>query len=172
MNSKAPFQDGNGRLSRALTNLQLLQAGYSHASYSSLESVVEHNKEAYYLALRRTQTSFREENVEWEPWLNFFLKAMRSQIERLRQRMSELAIAKEHPSGPNTDLSPLAENLLQHLTSRGSLSVSEAANALGANRNTLKGKFAELVSKGLVELHGSGRGAHYRLVGKAIPPPS
>lgn len=50
-----PFQDGNGRLSRVLTTLLLLQAGYAYVPYSSLESVVEVNKEAYYLALRQTQ---------------------------------------------------------------------------------------------------------------------
>jgi len=42
-----PFQDGNGRLSRVLTNLMLLRSGYAYASYSSLESVIEHNKEAF-----------------------------------------------------------------------------------------------------------------------------
>jgi hypothetical protein len=78
-----PFQDGNGRLSRVMTNLMLLRAGYAYASYISLESVMEHNKEAYYLALRRTQTSFREA-VDWEPWIFFFLRALKPQIRRLR----------------------------------------------------------------------------------------
>jgi Fic family protein len=41
-----PFQDGNGRLSRVLTTLLLLQAGYAYVPYSSLESVVEQSKEA------------------------------------------------------------------------------------------------------------------------------
>ncbi|GHU10517.1 hypothetical protein AGMMS50225_14190 [Betaproteobacteria bacterium] len=41
-----PFQDGNGRLSRVLTTLLLLQAGYAYVPYSSLESVVEASKEA------------------------------------------------------------------------------------------------------------------------------
>ena len=50
-----PFQDGNGRLSRVLTTLLLLKAGYGYVPYSSLESVIEQNKEAYYLALRRTR---------------------------------------------------------------------------------------------------------------------
>jgi Fic family protein len=39
-----PFQDGNGRLSRILTTLLLLQAGYAYVPYSSLESVVEHSR--------------------------------------------------------------------------------------------------------------------------------
>ena len=50
-----PFQDGNGRLSRVLTTLLLLQAGYAYVPYSSLESVIENSKEGYYLALRQTQ---------------------------------------------------------------------------------------------------------------------
>ncbi|MCA9683457.1 MAG: Fic family protein, partial [Myxococcales bacterium] len=50
-----PFQDGNGRLSRALTTLLLLQAGYAYVPYSSLESIIERDKQGYYLALRQTQ---------------------------------------------------------------------------------------------------------------------
>src|SRR6202000_1842087 len=52
-----PFQDGNGRLSRVLTTLLLLQAGYAYVPYSSLESVIENSKEGYYLALRQTRTT-------------------------------------------------------------------------------------------------------------------
>ena len=44
-----PFQDGNGRLSRIVTTLLLLQAGYTYVPYSSLESVIEQSKEAYTL---------------------------------------------------------------------------------------------------------------------------
>lgn len=162
-----PFQDGNGRLSRVLTNLQLLRAGYAHASYSSLESVIEHSKEAYYLALRRTQTSFREEEVDWESWLLFFLRAMRAQIDRLREHLKAPAESQSAHSAkvapPPGELSPLAGKLLALLESRGTLSVAEAAEALGANRNTLKSKFAELVKGGHAELHGKGRGSHYRV---------
>jgi Fic family protein len=43
-----PFQDGNGRSSRVLTTLLLLQAGYAYVPYSSLESVIEQNKREYY----------------------------------------------------------------------------------------------------------------------------
>lgn len=161
-----PFQDGNGRLSRVLTNLQLLRAGYAHASYSSLESVIEHGKEAYYLALRRTQATFKDGAADWEPWLVFSLRAMRTQIDRLRERLE--ALPQGRPSVPPSpsmlpeSLSPLAGKLLALLRSQGTLSIGEAAETLGANRNTLKTKFAELVENGFVELHGKGRGAHYR----------
>jgi len=163
-----PFQDGNGRLSRILTNFLLLRAGYAHASFSSLKSVIEHRKEAYYLALRRTQISFAKDKADWEPWLLFFLRAMKEQIERLRARLP--SVMGEGP-GPvfqvtrRVEFSPLAEKLLALARARGTLTVSEAAEELGANRNTLKGKFSELVEAGQLRLCGKGRGAHYRLSG-------
>jgi Fic family protein len=157
-----PFQDGNGRLSRVLTNLMLLRSGYAYASYSSLESVIEHNKEAYYLALRRTQTSF-EAAADWEPWLLFFLRSLKSQIGRLRGRLAESPQVVTVPGIP-LDLSPLAGQVLKLLEARDTLAVAEAADFLSANRHTLKDKFTELVQKGYAELHGKGRGAHYRRV--------
>jgi Fic family protein len=155
-----PFQDGNGRLSRVLTNLMLLRSGYSYASYTSLESVIEHNKEAYYLALRRTQSSFREAE-DWEPWILFFLRALRTQTGRLGKRLAE-SLPVVQSQGIPSNLSPLAGQVLRLLEARGTLSVRDTAAALGANRHTLKDKFTELVEKGYAERHGKGRGAHYR----------
>ena len=63
-----PFQDGNGRLSRALVTLLLLKAGYLYIPYSSLESIIEKNKDAYYLALRRTQKTLGGEEVAPISW--------------------------------------------------------------------------------------------------------
>ena len=54
-----PFEDGNGRLSRILTNLLLLRAGYSFVEYVSHEQIIEQRKDQYYLALRSSQKTFR-----------------------------------------------------------------------------------------------------------------
>ncbi|MCX5726750.1 MAG: Fic family protein [Candidatus Saganbacteria bacterium] len=48
-----PFEDGNGRLSRVLTNLLLLKEGYLYMPYVSHEKLVEDNKPEYYMALRK-----------------------------------------------------------------------------------------------------------------------
>jgi len=83
-----PFQDGNGRLSRVLTTLLLIQAGYAYVPYSSLESVIELNKEAYYLALRQTQGTIRTESPNWQPWLVFFLRSLAEQVRRLEKKVT------------------------------------------------------------------------------------
>jgi Fic family protein len=82
-----PFQDGNGRLSRILTTLMLLQADYAYVPYASLESVIEQSKESYYLALRQTQATIRSERPDWQPWILFFLKALDQQKNRLATKI-------------------------------------------------------------------------------------
>jgi Fic family protein len=146
-----PFQDGNGRLSRILTTLLLLRAGYAHVPYSSLESVIEHSKEAYYLALRRTQSTWRGGEPDWAAWLLFFLRSVRQQIARLQRRLDA-----NRPT-----LSPLAGRLAALFESRETLTNSEAAAVLSASRSTLKSKFAELIAAGLIDAHGKGRGVFY-----------
>src|ERR1700742_3319293 len=78
-----PFQDGNGRLSRVLTTLLLLRAGYVYAPYASLERVIEENKDLYYKALRRTQATLKSDNADWEPWIGFFLRCLKKQKDSL-----------------------------------------------------------------------------------------
>ncbi len=70
-----PFQDGNGRLSRILTTLLLLKTGYSYIPYSSMESVIERNKENYYLALRKTQRTLKSKKINHESWILFFFES-------------------------------------------------------------------------------------------------
>ena len=86
-----PFQDGNGRLSRILTTLLLLRAGYAYVPYASLEHVIEENKDLYYKALRRTQLTLKSTQADWAPWLGFFLRCLKKQKDRLQQRLD-----KEH----------------------------------------------------------------------------
>lgn len=70
-----------------ITTLLLLQAGYAYVPYSSLESIIEHNQEAYYLALRRTQGTIRTESPDWQPWLEFFLRSLAEQVRRLEKKV-------------------------------------------------------------------------------------
>jgi Fic family protein len=70
-----------------LTTLLLLQAGYVYVPYSSLESIIEQNKEAYYIALRQTQGTIRNESPNWQHWIIFFLLSLEKQVLRLSQKV-------------------------------------------------------------------------------------
>lgn len=151
-----PFQDGNGRLSRVITTLLLMQAGYVYVPYSSLESVIEQSKEGYYLALRQTQGSIRTEEPNWQPWLAFFLKALRQQMLRLSAKVEREKLLM-------ASLSELSLQILDHLKGHGRVSVGDMAKLTNVSRNTLKPHFKSLVDTGHIVLNGKGRGAWYSL---------
>ena len=149
-----PFQDGNGRLSRVLTTLLLLQAGYAYVPYSSLESVIEANKEAYYLALRQTQGTIRSDEPYWQPWLTFFLRSLAEQVRRLEKKVEREKIVL-------AALPELSLQIVEFSREHGRITMAEAIKLTGSNRNTLKQHFRDLVERGHLESHGSGRGAWY-----------
>lgn len=151
-----PFQDGNGRLSRILTTLLLLRAGYTYVSYGSLESVIEAGKEAYYLALRRTQVTIRSSEPDWKPWLTFFLTALRQQQVRLDAKLERERILLDR-------LPELSVRLLDLGREHGRLTVAMAVELTGANRNTVKDHLNRLTKAGRLARRGAGRGTWYSL---------
>jgi Fic family protein len=151
-----PFQDGNGRLSRILTTLLLLRSGYSYVPYSSLESVIEHNKEGYYLALRQTQGTIRTGAPNWQPWLLYFLRALQQQMQRLAQKVQREKIVL-------VAMPELSAQIVEFAREHGRVTIRDIVKRTGASRNTLKQHFRQLVNKQHLILHGNGRGAWYTL---------
>jgi len=151
-----PFEDGNGRLSRVLTTLLLLQTGYAYVPYSSLESVVEQGKDAYYLALRQTQGTIRTESPDWQPWLVFFLRSLAEQLRRLEKKIERERIVL-------ATLPTLQLQIVEFAREHGRVTIGEAIRLTGASRNTLKQHFRSLVERGTLDQHGGGRGVWYGL---------
>lgn len=151
-----PFQDGNGRLSRILTTLLLLRAGYFYVPYSSLESIIEHSKEAYYLALRRTQGTLRKDAPDWQPWVTYFLNAMKQQKDRLEKKIERERILIG-------DLPELSVQILELCRERGRVTVAEVSKLTNVSRNTVKDHVAALTVKGHLVRHGAGRGTWYTM---------
>ena len=151
-----PFQDGNGCLSRVLTTMLLLQAGYAYVPYSSLESVIEHSKESYYLALRQTQLTINTPAPDWQPWIMFFLRALQQQKRHLEARI-------EREKKAIADLSVLAIQILEHARGHGRVTTRDMVREVGASPNTLKATFRTLVEKNLLVRHGGGRSIWYGL---------
>lgn len=149
-----PFKDGNGRLSRILTTLLFLRAGYSYVPYSSMETVIEANKENYYLALRRTQQTIRTDEQNWNPWVAFFLKTMVKQKDNLAAKVKEERYLREA-------LPALSRSILEMANTRGEITVREIEDATSANRNTIKAHLKKLAEQDYLVAVGKGRGSRY-----------
>jgi Fic family protein len=149
-----PFQDGNGRASRILTNLLLLKEGYAFAPYVSHEKPVEDNKNDYYLALVKSQKSFGKRTENIFPWLNFFLDILLKQ--------SEMAIKLLESEDAEKLLSPKQLEVWNYLQKVPEATPLEICRETGIVKPTVVQALGRLVTLKKIERIGMGRGTRYR----------
>ena len=148
-----PFEDGNGRLSRVLTNLLLLRAGYSFVQYVSHEQLVEKRKDEYYIALRKSQETFNTEKDTISPWLNFFLSVIKEQANKALAYLEEERV--------EDTLSPKQYEVWKHISSVGEASPGEIVKATGVGMPTVRQALDRLLELGKIKRRGRGPGTRY-----------
>ncbi len=152
-----PFQDGNGRTSRLLVNLMLLQHGYEFTSVVSHDQLVETSKADYYLALNKTQKTWKTDNENITSWLLFFLETINLQAQR----------ALEILEGDNIDylLSEKQLALWQWANNRsdGFFTRKEAIEELGLVPRTAESIIKKLLGMNKIERLGQGRATRYKV---------
>ena len=151
-----PFTDGNGRLSRVLTNLLLLQQGFAYMPYISHEKLVEDNKPEYYVALRQSQKTFGTDKETVLPWLDFFLSILLEQSKRAVELLSHEQTEKL--------LSPQQETVWKYLENVRESTPIIIAKATKVPRPTINQVLTKLLKLKKIERIGSGRGTRYRVL--------
>ncbi len=151
-----PFKDGNGRLSRILTNLLLLQSGYLYMPYVSHEKLIEDQKPRYYLALRKSQRTFKKGSGDIAPWLEFFLDIILAQSKEAARLMS----------GENIEdiLSNKQIAVWQYLQKVDEATNQQIADATKVAYATVRQAISKLVDLKKIERIGMGRSSRYRKI--------
>lgn len=149
-----PFQDGNGRLSRILTNLLLLKEGYLYMPYVSHEKLVEDNKPDYYMALRKSQRTLKTDFEDITSWLDFFLSVFLKQSKMAVELLSQENIEKI--------LSAKQLAIWQYLQRVSEAAPREISQKVKIARPTVSQALDKLLSLKKVERIGLGRGTRYR----------
>ena len=150
-----PFLDGNGRLSRLLTNHWLLRQGYGYAPFVSHEKIIEDSKADYYRALRDSQLTFGQESESIAAWVEYFLGVLLTQAQ---QAVELLAIARAED-----ELSPKQLAVWKYLVEAGQATPGQISQQTGVARMTVSQALVKLVALGLVVRLGQGRTTSYRL---------
>lgn len=151
-----PFQDGNGRMSRALTNLLLLKSGYSYIPYVSLDEIIEETRSDYYLALRATQKNHKSDQENITPWLDYLLNVLLEQTKRAMKLLDSSQSEKL--------LSKKQIQIYQLFTGDQELAVAQIYQILEDKtpKVTIKQVLSRLVSLKLLERIGQGRSSRYK----------
>ncbi len=151
-----PFSDGNGRLSRVLTNMLLLQAGYLYIPYVSHEKLVEDNKPDYYIALRRSQKTMDTKNENIADWLDFFMDIILKQSQMAVELLSRENIGKI--------LSEKQLTVWQYIEKAKETSTGDIAKNTKIARPTVKQTLEVLLKLKKIERVGLGRSTRYRIL--------
>lgn len=151
-----PFADGNGRLSRILTNLLLLQHGYEYIPYVSHEKLIEENKSDYYMALRKSQKTFKAQKPDITPWLEFFLSIVYKQTLLAVELLSQENIEKI--------LSPKQLSVWEYFQGVTEATPAEISKSAKVARPTVNQVLDKLLKLKKIERIGQGRSTRYRKI--------
>jgi len=149
-----PFTDGNGRLSRVLTNLFLIQAGYLYIPYVSHEKLIEDNKPDYYIALRRSQKIMGTKRETINDWLMFFLDIVLEQSHKAVELLSKENIEKI--------LSEKQLLVWQYIENAEETSTGDIVKKTKITRPTVKQALEVLLKLKKIERFGLGRSVRYK----------
>lgn len=150
-----PFQDGNGRLSRLLTTLVLLQQDYLFVQYVSFEKVIEDSKKEYYKALMEGQKDRNTEKEKLDSWVLYFLDSMTILIQRLENKYE---IYKDNTTYLNDRQKRIKELIIKHQPVKISDLVTQMPDV---SRNTIKKDLTYLRNENIVEVIGKNKGTLY-----------
>lgn len=148
-----PFQDGNGRTSRVLTNFLMLKCGYDYMPYVSHEKLIEDNKDRYYLALNKSQ---KTKNHNITPWLTFFFEMILEQ--------AKMAVKLGDTERIEVLLSPKQLQIWRFMQEKGEITPKEIRENLGIATSTVLQILNKLVNMKKIERLGEGRSTRYKIV--------
>lgn len=151
-----PFEDGNGRLSRIVTNLLLLQQNYAYMPYVSHEKLIEDNKLDYYLALRKSQKTLRTKQPDISSWLHFFLDILLKQ--------SQMAVQFLTATNIETILSPRQLLVWQYMEDVPETTPKAISEETGVPRPTINQVINKLLDLKMIQRIGQGATTRYRKV--------
>ncbi len=154
-----PFADGNGRLTRILTNLLLLQCGYTQVAYISFDAVLAGRWTPCHLALRRSQATRNLPRPDIAPWLGAFLDVIREHIGKAK------ALVEQRPDDRLLSANQVA--VLRLLERNREITNRLVCRGLDLPRDTAKQALKRLSALGLVERIGAGRSVRYRRVARS-----
>lgn len=159
-----PFEDGNGRIARAIADMALTRADATDQRYYSMSSQIEAERRAYYLQLEQAQRG----TADITPWMAWFLGCLGRAIDRADEAQSgvlhKAEIWKRLSSRP---VNARQRAVLNRMTDafEGHMNTSKYAKLAKCSTDTALRDIRELLAWGvLVQNPGGGRSTSYRLV--------
>jgi Fic family protein len=158
-----PFADGNGRVARLFQAALMMRAGVLPGRMFSFERYYADDRSAYYAALG----SVRQRTYSMDAWLEYFLRGLSEEYERVASTVTDLGALMPGGSGAPLRLSAGQERGLTRLRIQGRREFSrrEYEQAAGVGRSAAGDDLRDLVRHGVLSVRGAGSSTRYVLSG-------
>lgn len=162
-----PFDDGNGRLARAITDLAMAQAEHQSVRFYAMAATIMENRKAYYDVLEKTQRG----DVDITTWLEWFVCMLKQTMQSAEQKINHvLQKAKFWQRHSQTVLNKRQIKVLNRLLDagpegfEGGLNARKYMSLTKVSKATSTRDLTELVERGcLVQQSGGGRSTSYEI---------
>jgi len=159
-----PFDDGNGRIARAIADMQLARADQSPSRFYSMSVQIRQERNAYYAVLEKTQKSTTMDVTVWIQWfLNCLDRALSATDKNLSSVLSKVEFWKNHPEGSlNLRQAIMLNKLLDGF--EGKLTSSKWAKIAKCSQDTALRDILDLVERKILTREAAGgRSTSYQL---------
>lgn len=158
-----PFDDGNGRITRAITDMQLARADQSKKRFYSMSAQIQIERKTYYSILEKTQKG----DLDITDWLQWFLDCLLRSMKQTDQTIAmTLKRVQFWETNHAIDFNHRQQKVTQLLldTFFGKLTVSKYAKITNVSTDTALRDLQDLISKGILLQQGVGRSTSYTLI--------
>jgi len=157
-----PFDDGNGRLTRVITEMMLARAENTELRFYSMSAQMQKEKAGYYAILERTTTG----TLDITPWLEWFLGCLERAIDGSGEVIGKVMEKAAFWQKRSTDVTnPIQREIINRLLDGfvGNMTSGKAAKILKVSQDTAARALKDLAERGILSIRGAGRGTHYVL---------
>lgn len=158
-----PFTDGNGRVARLLTQLQLYRDNWDFRKILVLEDYYNRDRMSYYNAENRAQGKKYDEDMDFTYWLEYFTTGFLVEARKALEQIQSIGFGKVSKKSEQIFLDRDEIKIMDFLTTTGRIVSEDVVDVLGVAKRTAQLKLKNLSDKGLLKLEGKGPSSYYTL---------
>lgn len=158
-----PFTDGNGRVTRLLTQLQLYRDGWDFRKILVLEDYYNRDRLSYYNAEQEVQGHHYKKNADFTSWLEYFTTGFLVEARKAVEQIQSIGFGKVSKKNEQVFLNRDEIQIMDFLTTTGKITSEDVIDILGIAKRTAQLKLKKLVDNGLIERNGSTTAIFYTI---------
>lgn len=158
-----PFTDGNGRVARLLTQLQLYRDNWDFRKILVLEDYYNRDRMSYYNAENKAQGKSYQKDMDYTNWLEYFTTGFLVEARKALEQVQSIGFGKASKKSEQIFLDRDEIQIMDFLTTTGRITSDDVVDVLGVAKRTAQLKLKNLSDKGLLKMNGKGPSSYYSL---------